>query len=70
MGITLTREYKRAKVILFKECGKYYTAEYWGIPEGATGPYDMEKSKDFRRIGTGAVLVVTQEPWGYPFLIV
>lgn len=58
-----------AKVILFKDSGKYYTEEEWEIPEDAIGPYDMEKSKNFRRIGSGAVLVETQEPWGYPHLI-
>lgn len=58
----------RATVILFKPSGKYYTEEDWIIPEGATGPYDMKRSPDFRRIGDGAVLVDTQEPWGYPHL--
>jgi hypothetical protein len=57
-----------ARVILFKESGKYYTEEEWEIPEKAIGPYDMERSPDFRRIGNGAVLVETQEPWGYPHL--
>lgn len=69
----------KAQVILFKESGKYYTEEEWEIPEtvpgfgfAATrpciGPYDMKHSPDFRRIGKGAVLVITQEPWGYPHL--
>lgn len=58
----------RAKVILFKSTGKYYTEEEWIVPEGAIGPYDMANSPDFRRIGGGAVLVETQEPWGYPHL--
>ena len=58
----------KAQVILFKESGKYYTEEEWEIPEDAIGPYDMERSPNFRRIGNGAVLVVTQEPWGYPAL--
>jgi len=59
----------RAEVILFKDTGKYYTTEEWRIPEDAIGPYDMKRSPDFRRIGgNGAVLVVTQEPWGYPHL--
>lgn len=31
-------------------------------------PYSMIYSPDFRRIGGGAVLVVSQEPWGYPHL--
>lgn len=59
----------KAKVILFKDSGKYYSEEEWEIPSDALGPYDMAKSKDFRRIGGGAVLVDTQEPWGYPHLI-
>lgn len=58
----------KAKVILFKETGKYYTEEEWRIPEGAIGPYDMDRSPNFRRIGNGAVLVESQEPWGYPHL--
>jgi|SRR5882757_4110517 len=58
----------KAKVILFKESGKYYTEEEWIVPDGAIGPFDMERSPSFRRIGDGAVLVVTQEPWGYPHL--
>lgn len=58
----------RAKVILFKENGKYYTEEEWEIPSYAKGPYDMIHSADFRRIGNGAVLVETQEPWGFPHL--
>lgn len=69
-----------AKVILFKPNGKYYTEEEWRIPEqvpsesrpGQTrkviGPYDMEHSPDFRRISGGAVLVESQEPWGFPHL--
>lgn len=66
--ITVTREHWAERVILFKESGKYYTEEFWEIPHGATGPYDMRDSKDFRRIGGGAVLVDTQEPWGFPCL--
>lgn len=31
-------------------------------------PYGMKYSPDFRRIGEGAVLVPSQEPWGYPHL--
>ncbi len=67
--IKATKEYRVAKVILFKDSGKYYTQEYWDIPDDAIGPFDMERSKDFRRIGGGAVLVETQEPWGYPWLV-
>lgn len=70
-----------AKVILFKPNGKYYTEEEWRIPtreearaqSGFLGgdmmvPYCMKYSPDFRRISGGAVLVETQEPWGYPHL--
>lgn len=57
-----------AHVILFRTSGKYYTEEEWLIPERAIGPYDMERSPDFRRVGGGAVLVPTQEPWGFPHL--
>lgn len=69
MAVTVTREYPVAKVILFKDSGKYYTEEWWDIPADAIGPHDMKRSKDFRRIGNGAVLVEAQEPWGYPWLI-
>jgi hypothetical protein len=58
----------RARVILFKPSGKYYTEEEWEIPIGAVGPFDMDASPDFRRISGGPVLVDTQEPWGYPHL--
>lgn len=68
----------RAPVTLFKSSGKYYTLEAWRIPVGANGPYDMNKSPDFRRIGSGAVLVQSEPEfgdglddaigWGYPFL--
>lgn len=57
-----------ANVVLFKPSGKYYTEEPWEVPAGAIGPYDMVRSKDFRRIDGGAVLVETQEPWGFPHL--
>jgi hypothetical protein len=60
------RTYVRAT--LFKPSGKYYTEEDWKIPEDAIGPYDMERSPDFRRIGGGAVLIESQEPWGFPHL--
>jgi hypothetical protein len=59
----------KATVILFKSSGKYYTEEEWTVPDGAIGPYDMRNSVDFRRIDDGPVLVVTQEPWGYPHLL-
>lgn len=58
----------KAAVILFKPSGKYYTEEEWEVPHWAIVPYDMIGSPDFRRIDGGAVLVVTQEPWGYPHL--
>lgn len=70
----------KAKVILFRRSGKYYTEEEWEVPERVpreTGsgtrevilPEDMEHSPDFRRIDGGAVLVESQEPWGYPALL-
>lgn len=68
MSIEVTKTYRFAKAILFKESEKYYTEEYWEIPDSAIGPHDMRDSKDFRRIGGGAVLVDSQEPWGYPHL--
>jgi hypothetical protein len=61
-----------ATVILFKAPGKYYTTDEWEIPEGdpyAFLPSCMKNSPDFTRVGgNGAVLVPTQEPWGYPHL--
>lgn len=57
----------KATVILFKPSGKYYTEEYWKVPDGANGPYDMIRSPDFRRIDGGAVLVDADE-WGFPHL--
>lgn len=57
------------EVTLFKASGKFYTTEPWRIPAGAIGPYDMVRSPDFRRInGDGAVLIGSQEPWGFPHL--
>lgn len=58
----------KVEVILFKPSGKYYTEEHWTVPERAIGPYDMSRSPDFHRIGDGAVLIPSQEPWGYPHL--
>lgn len=58
----------RAEIELFKPSGKYYTTDWWEVPAGAIGPYDMKDSPDFRRIDGGAVLVLTQEPWGFPHL--
>jgi len=57
-----------AIVILFKPSGKYHTEEKWRIPDNAITPHDMARSPDFRRIAGGAVLVGSQEPWGYPHL--
>lgn len=57
-----------ASVILFKPSGKYYTTEEWVIPSDAIGPYDMDRCPDFRRINGGAVLIPSQEPWGFPHL--
>ena len=59
---------KPVKVILFKPSGKYYTEEEWRIPLDSIGPYDMDRSPDFRRIDGGPVLVNAQEPWGFPHL--
>lgn len=61
----------KIKVILFKRSGKYYTEEEWRLPKGndVIGPYDMIYSPDFRRIDGGPVLIETQEPWGYPHLL-
>lgn len=71
MAIDVTHRYTHATVILFRESGKYYTEEDWEIPENAISPSDMTRSKDYRRLSDGgAVLVITQEPWGFPFLIV
>lgn len=77
----MTKSRRTATVILFKDTGKYYTQEEWEIPTknevlarggnpgDAAGPYCMQYSKDFRRIGnTGAVLIDAQEPWGFPHL--
>jgi hypothetical protein len=72
----------KARVILFKRSGKYYTEEEWTVPlavrdhsqargdfwRDVIGPYDMDQSPDFRRIDGGPVLVESQEPWGYPAL--
>lgn len=57
-----------ARVTLYRRSGKYYTKENWRIPESATGPYDMDRSPDFRRIDAGPVVVEAQEPWGFPHL--
>jgi hypothetical protein len=59
---------KKATVVLFKPSGKYYTEEEWLIPPRAIGPASMSESANFRRIDGGAVLVETQEPWGFPHL--
>jgi hypothetical protein len=61
---------KKATVILFKDSGRYYTEEEWEIPADAIGPHDMKRSKDFRRIEGGSVVIPTQEPWGYPYVII
>lgn len=59
----------KVTVILFRASGKYYTEEEWEIPENAIGPWDMERSKDFRRIDNGPILIPSQEPWGFPHLL-
>lgn len=53
---------------LFKESGKYYCTDLWELPANTLGPFDMVNSPDFRRIGGGAVLINSQEPWGFPHL--
>ena len=60
----------KATVTLFRPTGRYYTVEDWNIPEECVweGPSSVKFSPDFRRIDGGAVLVDTQEPWGYPHL--
>lgn len=72
---------RRVSIILFKPSGKYYTEEQWAIPTleqvlagggnrgDSVGPYCMQYSPDAHTIGGGAVLVPTQEPWGYPHLL-
>jgi len=63
----------KVQVILFKKSGKYYTEEEWRIPEGHRydfSPVCMVDSPDFRRIGGGPVLIESQEPWGFPHLLV
>lgn len=63
-------EITHAKVILFKESGKYYTEERWEIPEKENwGPHCMQWSPGFHRIGNGKVYVKSQEPWGFPVLL-
>lgn len=57
-----------ARVTLYRRSGKYYTEEEWRIPEKAIGPYEMQRSPDFRRIDGGPVVVESQEPWGYPHI--
>ena len=56
------------RVTLFKPSGKFYTSEDWRIPEEAIGPFDMDRSPDFRRIDGGAVLIHGYSPWGFPHL--
>ena len=56
-------------VILFKPSGKYYSEEYWEIPDGAIGPYNMRDSKDFRTISGGPVLI-PDDRWGFPHLLI
>ena len=60
----------KAKVILFKRQGKYYTEEEWEIPENCTIPAYMDESSNWHTINGGSVLVVSQEPWGYPHLFI
>ena len=62
-------DHAKASVSLFKPNGKWYTDEQWTVPEGAIGPFDMDRSPDFRRIDGGPVLVTDDSPWGYPILL-
>lgn len=73
-----------AWVTLFKPSGKWYMDEQWRIPNKVhdhsdtrgeytrrvIGPFDMEQSPNFHRIDNGPVLVHSQEPWVYPYLLV
>lgn len=74
---------KTARVIQFKESGKYYTEADWRIPDeeeviakggtkaDLTQPSCMKFSPDFKRVaGVGPVLVISQEPWEFPHLLV
>lgn len=62
-----------AKIITFRESGKYYTEEKWEIPKHAIGPYHMADSGDYElwraAHPTWFALVPDQEPWGYPHLL-
>ncbi|AOE44592.1 hypothetical protein SEA_JUMBO_84 [Gordonia phage Jumbo] len=65
------RSDRKITVHLFKSSGKYYTEELWDLPivGSHVSPDCMKDSPTFRRIGgTGAVLIPSQEPWGYPHL--
>lgn len=57
-----------ADVILFRASGKYYTEEQWAVPADAIGPYDMDRSPDFRRISDGGAVLITDQRWGFPHL--
>jgi hypothetical protein len=73
----------KIKVTLFRASGKYYTEEDWELPTadeivergGSRGDYyapqtAMRYSENFRQIDAlGPVLIDSQEPWGYPGLI-
>ena len=59
---------QKVNVILFRKSGRYYTEEKWRIPHGALTPAEMCDSPDFRRVDRGAVLIPSQEPWGYPHM--
>jgi hypothetical protein len=60
---------EKVKVILFKDSGKYYTEEFWTVPDReAYGPHCMAYSPDFRRIANGKVLV-PESQWGFPVLL-
>lgn len=70
---------RTVSVVLFKDSGKYYASESWRAPvnEGYLDPSQMVDSPDFRRIGEGKILILSEphnhapydENWGYPTLI-
>jgi hypothetical protein len=66
----MSDSFTHADVVLFKPSGKYYSTESWAIPRGAVSPSDMDWSPDYHTIDGGSILVETQEPWGYPHLLV
>ncbi|WIB65912.1 hypothetical protein [Curtobacterium sp. MCBD17_040] len=59
-------EPQTVEVILFKQSGKYYTTDFWRVPEQhAEGPVSMRNSPDYRNID-GPVLIPENNLWGAP----